>query len=125
MDLSNIFCLFIVIILVKARKINSEPVEIDPKVSSKQTKNQFRPSDILLSFTFREENVILELKLNEHLLPENHFLSYQKPNGAKVLQISSETTKELCHYQVSMINGNFFIKNKPDRNFTHSGKCTR
>ena len=101
MDLLNIFCLFIVIKIVNAGKIKSEPIEIDPQISSKQTKNQFRPSDISIIFAFREENVILDLKLNEHLLPENHFLSYQKPNGAKVLQILSETTKKLCHYQVS------------------------
>ena len=107
MDLLNIFCLFIVIYLLKAVKISSEPIEIDPKVSSKlhrQTKNQFRLNDISINFAYREENVILDLKLNEHF---DHFLSYQKPNGAKVLETISETSKKLCHYQVSMMKGNF------------------
>lgn len=45
--------------------------------------------------------MILDLQLNDNMIPEGHFLKYQLPNGDKVVKNLTKTEVELCHYQVS------------------------
>lgn len=46
--------------------------------------------------------MILDLQLNEQLVPRGHFLSYQLPNGAgkAVERYNRSEQVELCHYRV-------------------------
>jgi hypothetical protein len=87
--------------------VSSKSVEIVPQFlrDENQSENQFQLKDISISFVYRNENVILDLSLNENLLPDDHFLSVQKPNGEREKKIFRKTEGSLCHYNVR-IGGN-------------------
>lgn len=45
--------------------------------------------------------MIIDLKLNDNLIPQGHFMRYQSPNGPDVVQHFTKTDIDLCHYKVS------------------------
>lgn len=45
--------------------------------------------------------IVADLYLNTHLLPAEHFLSYQNANGGKNVKRFNKTNVDLCHYHVS------------------------
>lgn len=45
--------------------------------------------------------MIIDLNLNDNLIPKGHFVRYQLPNGDKVIKNFTKTDVDLCHYQVS------------------------
>lgn len=45
--------------------------------------------------------MIIDLKLNEYLIPDGHFVRHQLPNGADVVQKFTKNDVDLCHYKVS------------------------
>lgn len=65
--------------------------------------NGLHASHLTLTYRLSQTDVILDLQLNEQLVPRGHFLSYQLPNGTgKVVErYSSADRVELCHYRVS------------------------
>ena len=58
-------------------------------------------TQITINYDYNNHNVILDLQLNNHLLPIEHYLSYQHANGQKVIKNFTKTDVDLCHYQVS------------------------
>lgn len=48
--------------------------------------------------------MILDLHLNDNLIPVEHFISYQQPNGDKTIKNFTKTEIDLCHYQVGSLN---------------------
>ncbi len=50
-----------------------------------------------------EKDVIIDLKLNDNLIPQGHFMRYQLPNGTDVVQHFTKTDIDLCHYKVSVV----------------------
>ncbi|XP_038106016.1 uncharacterized protein LOC6045606 [Culex quinquefasciatus] len=69
---------------------------------STREENGLHASHLTLSYRLsdRTEDVILDLQLNERLIPRGHFLSYQLPSGDKVVQRYNRTDEvELCHYR--------------------------
>lgn len=48
--------------------------------------------------------MIIDLKLNDNLIPKGHFVRYQLPNGDKVIKKFTKTDVDLCHYHVSKTN---------------------
>lgn len=50
-----------------------------------------------------EKDVIIDLKLNDNLIPQGHFMRYQSPNGTDVVQYFTKTDIDLCHYKVRII----------------------
>jgi hypothetical protein len=112
MNLFSILSLTFSLSCVKAVTVSSKSVEIVPQFlrHENQSENQFQLRDASISFLYRNENVILDLSLNEHLLPDDHFLSVQKPDGEREKTIFRKTEGSLCHYNVS-IEGN-----DPERN---------
>lgn len=81
----------------------------------------FSPQDgshathIHLIYEHNNKDVILDLQLNDNLIPIEHFISYQLPNGDKAIKNFTKTDINLCNYQVSFyhlqIPQNFFNKN--------------
>ncbi|XP_058169468.1 uncharacterized protein LOC131284622 [Anopheles ziemanni] len=71
--------------------------------------NGLHASHLTLSYTLDEADVILDLQLNEQLLPSGHFLSYQLPNGTgkHVERYTRPEDVDLCHYRGK-------IRGKPD-----------
>lgn len=56
---------------------------------------------ITIKFQLNNKYVILDLNLNENLLPVGHFMRYQLPSGDKIIEIMKKTDIDLCHYNVS------------------------
>lgn len=56
---------------------------------------------ITIKYKLNATDVILDLQLNDNMIPEGHFLKYQLPNGDRVVKNLTKTEVELCHYQVS------------------------
>lgn len=48
--------------------------------------------------------MILDLQLNDNLIPLEHFMSYQLPNGDKAIKNFTKTDIDLCHYHVSIFS---------------------
>uniref|UniRef100_A0A182IX59 Uncharacterized protein n=1 Tax=Anopheles atroparvus TaxID=41427 RepID=A0A182IX59_ANOAO len=71
--------------------------------------NGLHASHLTLSYTLDEADVILDLQLNEQLVPSGHFLSYQLPNGTgkTVVRYNRPEEVDLCHYRGK-------IRGKPD-----------
>lgn len=57
--------------------------------------------------------MIIDLKLNDNLIPQGHFMRYQLPNGTDVVQHFTKTDIDLCHYKVStsILSINHFLYN--------------
>lgn len=58
---------------------------------------------IHLIYEHNNKDVILDLHLNDNLIPIGHFVSYQQPNGDKAIKNFTKTEIDLCHYHVSTI----------------------
>lgn len=58
---------------------------------------------IHLIYEHNNKDVILDLQLNDNLIPIEHFISYQLPNGDKAIKNFTKTDINLCNYQVSLI----------------------
>lgn len=56
---------------------------------------------IHLIYEHNNQDVILDLQLNDKLIPIEHFISYQLPNGDKAIKNFTKTDINLCNYQVS------------------------
>lgn len=56
---------------------------------------------IHLIYEHNNQDVILDLRLNDKLIPIEHFISYQLPNGDKAIKNFTKTDINLCNYQVS------------------------
>lgn len=46
--------------------------------------------------------MIIDLKLNDNLIPQGHFMRYQLQNGTDVVHHFTKTDIDLCHYKVSI-----------------------
>lgn len=55
-----------------------------------------------------DNDVMLDLRINDNLIPHNHFLRYQASNGDKIIKNFTKTDIDLCHYQVCF-RYSFFI----------------
>jgi hypothetical protein len=53
-------------------------------------------------YEHNNKDVILDLHLNDNLIPIEHFISYQEPNGDKAIKNFTKTEIDLCNYQVSI-----------------------
>ncbi|XP_053673433.1 disintegrin and metalloproteinase domain-containing protein 19 [Anopheles nili] len=78
-------------------------------LTNTREENGLHASHITLRYTLNEANVILDLQLDERLLPNSHFLSYQLPNGTgkHVIRYNRPQDVDLCHYRGK-------IRGKPD-----------
>lgn len=58
---------------------------------------------ITLTYHHMGQRILIDLKRNDNLLPDEHFLHYQNSNSSKghVVQNFTKTDIDLCHYQVS------------------------
>lgn len=63
---------------------------------------------IHLIYEHNNKDVILDLHLNDNLIPKEHFLSYQEPNGDKTIKNFTKTDIDLCNYQVSLKHATTF-----------------
>lgn len=63
--------------------------------------NGFHADELILRYIHGEKDVIIDLKLNDNLIPEGHFMRYQSKNGSDVVQHFTKTDIDLCHYTVS------------------------
>lgn len=57
---------------------------------------------ITLTYHHKGQRILIDLKRNDNLLPDEHFLRYQNSNSSKghVVQNFTKTDIDLCHYQV-------------------------
>ncbi|XP_037026148.1 disintegrin and metalloproteinase domain-containing protein 12 isoform X2 [Bradysia coprophila] len=62
--------------------------------------NGFHADELIL----RYKDVIIDLKLNDNLIPQGHFMRYQLPNGTDVVQHFTKTDIDLCHYKGTIRN---------------------
>uniref|UniRef100_A0A1I8MK41 Uncharacterized protein n=1 Tax=Musca domestica TaxID=7370 RepID=A0A1I8MK41_MUSDO len=92
---------------------------------------------ITLTYHHKGQRILIDLKRNDNLLPDEHFLRYQNSNATHghVVQNFTKTEVDLCHYQgtirdmpqsyvaVSTCNGgvNGVIFDGIDTYFIHSG----
>uniref|UniRef100_A0A336MLR0 CSON003023 protein n=1 Tax=Culicoides sonorensis TaxID=179676 RepID=A0A336MLR0_CULSO len=56
-------------------------------------------SHLTLHYIHHGKNVIIDLNLNDNLIPKGHFIKYQLPNGDKIIKNFTKTDVDLCHYQ--------------------------
>lgn len=63
--------------------------------------NGLHATHIHLIYEHENEDVILDLHLNDNLIPIDHFVSIQQPNGDKAIKNFTKTEIDLCNYQVS------------------------
>ncbi|XP_058056165.1 uncharacterized protein LOC131207564 [Anopheles bellator] len=70
-------------------------------LTSTHEENGLHASHLTLTYRLDEADVILDLQLNEQLIPDGHFLSYQLPNGTgkHVVRYSRPQEVDLCHYR--------------------------
>ncbi|CAG9804945.1 unnamed protein product [Chironomus riparius] len=54
---------------------------------------------IHLIYEHNNKDVILDLHLNDNLIPIEHYISYQLPNGDKTIKNFTKTDIDLCNYQ--------------------------
>ncbi|XP_065371221.1 disintegrin and metalloproteinase domain-containing protein 9 [Calliphora vicina] len=119
---------------------------IRPKIHHARHKREIRhtldadglhASHITLTYHHKGQQILIDLKRNDDLLPSEHFLRYQNSNTTQghVVQNFTKTEIELCHYQgsirdqpqsyvaVSTCNGgiNGIIFDGIDTFFIHSG----
>lgn len=57
---------------------------------------------IVLEYTHLDKTFVADLRLNQNLFPEHHFLRSQNSDGTKYVQTFNRSSLDLCHYQVSM-----------------------
>lgn len=103
MDIFTVFSLLIFCSQVTATKSVNSQIVITPKVihnSNSRLRNGSELKHISLIYEINNTNVILDLDLNDKLIPEEHFISFQEPNGDKSIK-NMKTDKDLCHYHVS------------------------
>ncbi|CRK98583.1 CLUMA_CG011979, isoform A [Clunio marinus] len=62
-------------------------------------KNGLHATHIHLIYEHNNKDVILDLHLNDNLIPVEHFISYQQPNGDKAIKNFTKTEIDLCNYQ--------------------------
>ena len=60
-----------------------------------------------LEYKLNDEEVVLDLNLNQNLLPKEHYVSYQLPNGSMATLNFTKETVDLCHFHGR-------IRNKPN-----------
>lgn len=60
-------------------------------------------NELILRYSYDKNDVIIDLKLNHNLVPHNHFMRYQLPNGSDAVQHFTKTDVDLCHYKVSRL----------------------
>ena len=72
-------------------------------VSSLFPQNGLHATHIHLIYEHNNKDVILDLHLNDNLIPKGHFVSYQQPNGDKAIKNFTKTEIDLCNYHVSSI----------------------
>ena len=58
-------------------------------------------NDLILTYTYKKTNVIIDLQLNNHLIPDGHFLTYQGDDGENVVQNLTKIEIDMCHYHVN------------------------
>lgn len=109
-------------------------------LSSTKLEDGSHADHITLSYKHQGNDVIVDLHLNDNLIPHDHFLRYQTPNGGKVVQRFTKTDIDLCHYKgtvrgndqsrvaLSTCNGvrgvifdgdeTFYLETKPNTNST-------
>uniref|UniRef100_A0A1B0C3F3 Peptidase M12B domain-containing protein n=1 Tax=Glossina palpalis gambiensis TaxID=67801 RepID=A0A1B0C3F3_9MUSC len=68
---------------------------------------------IVLTYNHQGQHILMDLKRNDNLLPDKHFLRYQNSNstqGRNVVVVKNFTKTEiaLCHYQVAVTYSVFF-----------------
>ncbi|XP_058455265.1 uncharacterized protein LOC131432768 isoform X2 [Malaya genurostris] len=70
-------------------------------LESTRENNGLHVSHLTLSYKLNQADVILDLQLNDRLIPRGHFLSYQLPGGTgKLVERYHGTGEtELCHYR--------------------------
>lgn len=61
-----------------------------------------------IAYKFNDKKIILDLKLNDNLLPKDHFISYQE-KSVRIIKNFTDSNITLCHYHVS----NFNVRLKP------------
>lgn len=59
-------------------------------------------NNIILKYDHNGKNVIIDLLINYDLIPEGHYISYQTPDGGKVVKKFTKTELNLCHYHASI-----------------------
>lgn len=72
-------------------------------------------SHLTLKYNHNGKLVIVDLKRNDNLIPKEHFVRYQGPNGDTIIKNFTKTEVNLCHYHVSVNRFNlkrFFKCNK-------------
>jgi Reprolysin family propeptide len=121
MGILNIFSLLIFCSQVTATKSVNSQIVITPKVINKSNSRLRNGSDlkqISLVYEHNNKDVILDLELNDNIIPKEHFLSFQEPNGDKA--VKNTTDKDFCHYHVS--NSVSKKESKTLRGITFQGK---
>jgi hypothetical protein len=76
--------------------------EAEIKFSFSFFQNGLHATHIHLIYEHNNKDVILDLHLNDNLIPIEHFISYQEPNGDKAIKNFTKTEIDLCNYQVSI-----------------------
>lgn len=71
---------------------------------SNSQQNGLHTTQIHLQYKHNSKDVILDLQLNDNLIPLEHFMSYQLPNGDKAIKNFTKTDIDLCHYHVSIFS---------------------
>lgn len=72
--------------------------------TSNSQQDGLHTTQIHLQYKHNSKDVILDLQLNDNLIPLEHFMSYQLPNGDKAIKNFTKTDIDLCHYHVSIFS---------------------
>ncbi|XP_053681615.1 uncharacterized protein LOC128732388 [Sabethes cyaneus] len=86
-------------------------------LTSTRENNGLHASHLTLTYRVSQqaEDVILDLQLNEHLIPRGHFLSYQLPGGlGKVVERYNDTFAEGVHHPVELCHYRGKIRGVPE-----------
>lgn len=75
-------------------------------LASTREESGLHASHLTLTYRLSQQDVILDLQLNEQLVPRGHFLRYQLPNGAgtAVERYNRTDQVDLCHYRGKIRN---------------------
>lgn len=73
------------------------------------SKNGLHASELILRYNRGDEQVIVDLKLNRDLIPNNHFMRYQLNNGSDAVRQFTKTDLNMCHYKVRRIPSNLSL----------------
>jgi hypothetical protein len=79
---------------------------LNNNVNCFQLQDGSHATHIHLIYEHNNQDVILDLQLNDNLIPIEHFISYQLPNGDKAIKNFTKTDINLCNYQVSELQLN-------------------